>query len=704
MNNLEETYDAIVIGAGHAGCEAALALARMGIETIIFTVSMDSVAMMPCNPNIGGSSKGHLVREVDALGGEMGKNIDKTYIQSKMLNRSKGPAVHSLRAQADKTEYTKQMRITMQNTDHLTLRQAEVAEIIVEECVNCKNDNKEKLIIDNNKLLNDKNKDILNIDNVGNVDNDNNETDVEYNNINNNLTTDKFNNNNIDNIGKNKIQKIVRGVRTKSGATYYAKAVIICTGVYLNARCIYGDVVNHTGPNGLSAATFLSDSLIESGIPVRRFKTGTPARIDKRSIDFSKMEEQFGDDEITPFSFTNREEDIKRDQISCYLTYTNEKTHDIIRANIDRSPLFSGAIEGTGPRYCPSIEDKVMKFADKNRHQVFIEPEGEFTNEMYIGGMSSSLPEDVQYAMYRSVPGLENAKIVRNAYAIEYDCISALMLKHTLEFKDVEGLYSAGQMNGSSGYEEAGAQGIMAGINAARKIQGKSEIILDRSQGYIGVLIDDLVTKETKEPYRMMTSRAEYRLLLRQDNADLRLTDIGHEIGLISDERYEKFCGKRDLINSEIERLSETMVGGNKKIQEFLESKNSTPLKTAVSLADLIKRPELDYESIAEIDMERNTVINNEFYRNNISKDVINQINIEIKYKGYIERQRLQVDHFKKLECKRIPENIDYNDVKNLRKEARQKLNDIRPENIGQASRISGVSPADISVLLIYLG
>lgn len=704
MNNLEETYDAIVIGAGHAGCEAALALARMGIETIIFTVSMDSVAMMPCNPNIGGSSKGHLVREIDALGGEMGKNIDKTYIQSKMLNRSKGPAVHSLRAQADKTEYTKQMRITMQNTDHLTLRQAEVAEIIVEECVNCKNDNKEKLIIDNNKLLNDKNKDILNIDNVGNVDNDNNETDVEYNNINNNLTTDKFNNNNIDNIGKNKIQKIVRGVRTKSGATYYAKAVIICTGVYLNARCIYGDVVNHTGPNGLSAATFLSDSLIESGIPVRRFKTGTPARIDKRSIDFSKMEEQFGDDEITPFSFTNREEDIKRDQISCYLTYTNEKTHDIIRANIDRSPLFSGAIEGTGPRYCPSIEDKVMKFADKNRHQVFIEPEGEFTNEMYIGGMSSSLPEDVQYAMYRSVPGLENAKIVRNAYAIEYDCISALMLKHTLEFKDVEGLYSAGQMNGSSGYEEAGAQGIMAGINAARKIQGKSEIILDRSQGYIGVLIDDLVTKETKEPYRMMTSRAEYRLLLRQDNADLRLTDIGHEIGLISDERYEKFCGKRDLINSEIERLSETMVGGNKKIQEFLESKNSTPLKTAVSLADLIKRPELDYESIAEIDMERNTVINNEFYRNNISKDVINQINIEIKYKGYIERQRLQVDHFKKLEGKRIPENIDYNDVKNLRKEARQKLNDIRPENIGQASRISGVSPADISVLLIYLG
>lgn len=655
MNNLEETYDAIVIGAGHAGCEAALALARMEIETIIFTVSMDSVAMMPCNPNIGGSSKGHLVREIDALGGEMGKNIDKTYIQSKMLNKSKGPAVHSLRAQADKVEYTKQMRITMQNTDHLTLRQAEVAEIIVEECVN-----------------------------------------------NENLTTDKIDNNS-ENIGNNK-RKVVRGVRTKSGATYYAKAVVICTGVYLNARCIYGDVVNHTGPNGLSAATFLSDSLEKSGIPVRRFKTGTPARIDKRSIDFSKMEEQFGDEDITPFSFTNNAEDIKREQISCWLTYTNEKTHDIIRANIDRSPLFSGAIEGTGPRYCPSIEDKVMKFVDKNRHQVFIEPEGEFTNEMYIGGMSSSLPEDVQYAMYRSVPGLENAKIVRNAYAIEYDCINALMLKHTLEFKDIDGLYSAGQMNGSSGYEEAGAQGIMAGINAARKIQGKKEVVLDRSQGYIGVLIDDLVTKETKEPYRMMTSRAEYRLLLRQDNADLRLTDIGHDIGLISDERYEKFCGKRNLINSEVKRLSETMVGGNKRIQEFLESKNSTSLKTAVSLADLIKRPELDYDSIAEIDSDRESVKSTELYENNISKDVINQINIEIKYEGYISRQRSQVDHFKKLEGKRIPDNIDYDDVKNLRKEARQKLNDIRPENFGQASRISGVSPADISVLLIYLG
>ena len=661
-NNLEETYDAVVIGAGHAGCEAALALARMGIETIIFTVSMDSVAMMPCNPNIGGSSKGHLVREIDALGGEMGKNIDKTYIQSKMLNRSKGPAVHSLRAQADKVEYTKQMRMTMQKTEHLTLRQAEVVEIIVE--------------------------------NIGVSEN-------EYVQANNELSTD----NNLSAVKNNSStgKKIVRGVRTKSGATYYAKAVIICTGVYLNARCIYGDVVNHTGPNGLSAATFLSDSLEKSGIPVRRFKTGTPARIDKRSIDFSKMEEQFGDEDITPFSFTNRAEDIKRDQISCWLTYTNETTHEIIRNNIDRSPLFSGAIEGTGPRYCPSIEDKVMKFADKNRHQVFIEPEGEFTNEMYIGGMSSSLPEDVQYAMYRSVPGLENAKIVRNAYAIEYDCISALMLNHTLEFKDIDGLYSAGQMNGSSGYEEAGAQGLMAGINAARKIQGKEEIVLDRSQAYIGVLIDDLVTKETREPYRMMTSRAEYRLLLRQDNADLRVTDLGHEIGLISDERYEKFCSKRKLINNEINRLSETMVGANKKIQHFLEEHNSTTLKTAASLADLIKRPELDYICVEEIDNERALIKEEAFYKENISKEVIDQINIEIKYDGYIKRQRMQVDHFKKLEGKRIPKDINYDDVKNLRKEARQKLNEIRPENIGQASRISGVSPADISVLLIYL-
>lgn len=635
MNTIEETYDAIVVGAGHAGCEAALALARMGQETIIFTVSMDSVAMMPCNPNVGGSSKGHLVREIDALGGEMGKNIDLTYIQSKMLNWSKGPAVHSLRAQADKAEYTRRMRMTMENTDHLTLRQAEVAELIFE--------------------------------------------DTDF--------------------------KKIKGVRTKSGASYYAKCVVLCTGVYLNARCIYGDVVNHTGPNGLSAATYLSDSMTDAGIPLRRFKTGTPARIDKRSIDFSKMEEQFGDEKIVPFSFTNTEEDIKRDQISCWLTYTNEQTHQIIRDNIDRSPLFSGAIEGTGPRYCPSIEDKVMKFADKDRHQVFVEPEGEFTNEMYIGGMSSSLPEDVQYAMYRSVPGLEHAKIVRNAYAIEYDCISALLLKPSLEFKEVEGLFSAGQMNGSSGYEEAAAQGLMAGINAARKLQGKEPVVLDRSQAYIGVLIDDLVTKETKEPYRMMTSRAEYRLLLRQDNADLRLTDIGHEIGLISEERYARFCKKRELINQEVQRLNETMVGANKTIQNFLETHGSTTLKTAASLADLIKRPELSYEQIAPIDEERDSVYEKDAaaWNGPFASEIMEQINIELKYDGYIKRQKSQVEHFVKLEKKRIPQDIDYEDVHNLRKEARQKLNEVRPENIGQASRISGVSPADISVLMIYL-
>ncbi len=634
MNTIQEKYDAIVVGAGHAGCEAALALARLGFETIIFTVSMDSVAMMPCNPNIGGSSKGHLVREVDALGGEMGKNIDKTYIQSKMLNQSKGPAVHSLRAQADKAEYTRQMRMTMENTEHLTLRQAEVSEIMTE--------------TENGRLA-------------------------------------------------------VKGVKTRSGAAYYAKVVILCTGVYLKARCIYGDVVNHTGPNGLSAANDLSDSLVKNGIPLRRFKTGTPARIDKRSIDFSKMEEQKGDETIVPFSFTNREEDIKREQISCWLTYTNEETHTIIRNNIDRSPLFSGAIEGTGPRYCPSIEDKVMKFADKDRHQVFVEPEGEFTNEMYIGGMSSSLPEDVQYAMYRSVPGLENARIVRNAYAIEYDCISALLLKPSLEFKEVEGLFSAGQMNGSSGYEEAAAQGLMAGINGARKLQGKEAVVLDRSQAYIGVLIDDLVTKETKEPYRMMTSRAEYRLLLRQDNADLRLTEIGYEIGLIDEERYSKFCKKRELIEREISRLNETMVGANSKVQEFLEENGSTTLKTAASLADLIKRPELSYEQIAPLDSERQMLYETPFYQEAITKEVIEQINIELKYDGYIRRQKSQVEHFKKLEKKKIPDDIDYEQIHNLRKEARQKLNAIRPENIGQASRISGVSPADISVLLIYL-
>ena len=632
VKSVVEEYDVVVVGAGHAGCEAALAAARMGMNTILFTISMDSVAMMPCNPNVGGSSKGHLVREIDALGGEMGKNIDKTYIQSKMLNVSKGPAVHSLRAQADKVEYTKQMRLTLQNEENLTLRQAEVSELLYE------------------------------------VDLD---------------ESDNF-------------QKIIKGVRTFSGAVYYAKAVILCTGTYLKARCIYGDVVNYTGPNGLMAANHLSDSMKDAGIFIRRFKTGTPARLDKKTIDFSKMVEQKGDEHIVPFSFTNREEDIKRDQISCWLTYTNEKTHEIIKANIDRSPLFSGFIEGTGPRYCPSIEDKVMKFPDKNKHQLFIEPEGEFTNEMYMGGMSSSLPEDVQYAMIRTVAGLENVKIVRNAYAIEYDCINAVNVKANLEFKEIDGLFSAGQINGSSGYEEAAAQGIMAGINAARKLQGKDAVILDRSQAYIGVLIDDLVTKETQEPYRMMTSRAEYRLLLRQDNADLRLTDIGHEIGLIDDERYVAFCDKRDKINNEIARLNETMVGGNKKVQSFLEKYESTPLKTAVSLAELIRRPELDYDKIAEIDEERDKV-------GELSQDIVEQINIDIKYEGYIIRQKQQVEQFKKMEKKLIPEDINYDDVSNLRKEARQKLSAIRPASIGQASRISGVSPADISVLLIYI-
>lgn len=623
---IEEEYDIAVVGAGHAGCEAALAAARMGLDTILFTISMDSVAMMPCNPNIGGSSKGHLVREIDALGGEMGKNIDKTYIQSKMLNVSKGPAVHSLRAQADKAEYTKQMRLTLQNTDNLTLRQAEVAELLYEK-------------------------------------------------------DDKMR---------------VCGVRTFSGATYKCRAVILATGTYLKARCIYGDVVNHTGPNGLMAANHLSDSMADAGIEIRRFKTGTPARLDKKTIDFSKMEEQKGDENIVPFSFTNKPEDIAREQISCWLTYTNPETHRIIKDNIDRSPLFSGFIEGTGPRYCPSIEDKVMKFPDKDRHQLFIEPEGEFTNEMYMGGMSSSLPEDVQYAMIRTVAGLENVKIIRNAYAIEYDCINAINLKANLEFKEIDGLFSAGQINGSSGYEEAAAQGLMAGINAARKLQGKEAVILDRSQGYIGVLIDDLVTKETFEPYRMMTSRAEYRLLLRQDNADLRLTDIGREAGLIDDERYAAFCRKRQLINDEIERVNNVMVGAGKRTQAFLEKHNSALLKTAVSLGELIRRPELSYELVSELDDERDTGLI-------CDPEVIEQINISIKYDGYIARQMQQVEQFKKLERKLIPDDINYDDVDNLRKEARQKLASIRPASIGQASRISGVSPADVSVLLVYL-
>ena len=620
-NYLEENYDVVVVGAGHAGCEAALACARLGLETIMFTVSVESIAMMPCNPNIGGSSKGHLVRELDALGGEMGKNIDKTFIQSKMLNSSKGPAVHSLRAQADKSEYSRQMRRTIENTEHLIVRQAEVADILTDD---------------------DKN---------------------------------------------------VTGVKTYSGAVYHCRAVVLCTGTYLKARCIYGDVSSYTGPNGLQAANHLTDALKRLGIEVRRFKTGTPARVDKRSIDFSKMEEQFGDKHIVPFSFTTNPDDIQKEQVSCYLTYTNEKTHKIIRDNLDRSPLYSGKIEGTGPRYCPSIEDKVVRFADKDRHQVFVEPEGNYTNEMYLGGMSSSLPEDVQYAMYRTVPGLENVKIVRNAYAIEYDCINAVELKSSLEFKNVHGLFSGGQINGSSGYEEAAVQGLIAGINATMKLLGREPLILDRSEAYIGVLIDDLVTKESHEPYRMMTSRAEYRLLLRQDNADLRLSAKGHEIGLISDERMEKVEEKRRAIAEEIKRLSSVMVGGTNEVCDFLARHNSTVLNNGVSLADLIKRPELDYETIAELDKDRKP----------LPWDVIEQVNINIKYQGYIERELRQVEHFKKLEKKLIPDNIDYDEVGSLRLEARQKLKSFRPRSIGQASRISGVSPADITVLLVYL-
>lgn len=620
MKTVEEYYDVIVVGAGHAGCEAALAAARLGCETIIFTVSMNSVALMPCNPNIGGSSKGHLVREIDALGGEMGKNIDKTYIQSKMLNKSKGPAVHSLRAQADKDAYSMTMRYTMQNTDHLTLRQAEVTELMVED-------------------------------------------------------------------GE------IRGVKTFSGAVYHGKTVVLATGTYLKARCLYGEVVNYTGPNGLQAANYLSQSLKDNGIELYRFKTGTPARIDKRSVDFSVMEEQFGDEKIVPFSFTNKEEDIKRDQISCWLTYTNEETHKIIRDNLDRSPLYSGMIEGTGPRYCPSIEDKVVRFADKNRHQLFIEPEGEYTNEMYVGGMSSSLPEDVQYEMYRTVKGLENVKIIRNAYAIEYDCINPNQLKLSLEFKKISGLFSGGQFNGSSGYEEAAAQGLVAGINAAMKCQGREPLILDRSQAYIGVLIDDLVTKENHEPYRMMTSRAEYRLLLRQDNADMRLTEIGYQIGLIDKDRYDKLCTKKSQIAQEMDRLKNTNIGANKKVQDLLMENGSTPLKSASTLAELVKRPELSYEVLEPIDPDRKP----------LDEAVIEQVNINLKYEGYISRQMKQVEQFKKMENKLIPDDIVYEEVHNLRKEAIQKLNDVHPHSIGQASRISGVSPSDISVLLIYI-
>ena len=620
MKNLEQSFDIIVVGAGHAGCEAALASARLGLQTVMFTVSVDSIALMPCNPNVGGSSKGHLVRELDALGGEMGKNIDKTFIQSKMLNQSKGPAVHSLRAQADKQAYSTEMRKTLENTENLTIRQGEVTELLVE---------------DNH----------------------------------------------------------ITGVKTFSGATYHAKAVVLCTGTYLKARCIYGDVSNYTGPNGLQAANYLTDSLKKLGIEMFRFKTGTPARIAGNTIDYSKMEEQFGDKRVVPFSFSTDPESVQIEQKSCWLTYTNEKTHEIIRANLDRSPLYSGMIEGTGPRYCPSIEDKVVRFADKKRHQVFIEPEGLYTNEMYIGGMSSSLPEDVQYEMYHSVPGLEHAKIVKNAYAIEYDCINPRQLYPTLEFKKIKGLFSGGQFIGSSGYEEAAAQGLIAGINAAMEVKGKEQLILDRSEAYIGVLIDDLVTKENHEPYRMMTSRAEYRLLLRQDNADLRLRKKGWEVGLIDDETYHKLQEKERMIHEEIERVEHTTVGGSAEVQSLLESQGSTLLKAGTTIAELIRRPELNYKVLAPIDKERPE----------LPEDVCEQVEINIKYDGYIRRQMKQVEQFKKLEQKKIPEDIDYEDVGSLRIEARQKLEAYRPVSIGQASRISGVSPADISVLLVYL-
>ncbi|HIT91170.1 MAG TPA: tRNA uridine-5-carboxymethylaminomethyl(34) synthesis enzyme MnmG [Candidatus Merdenecus merdavium] len=620
INSINESYDIVVIGAGHAGCEAALAAARMGLSTILFTISIESIAMMPCNPNIGGSSKGHLVREIDALGGEMGKNIDHTFIQSKMLNQSKGPAVHSLRAQADKEEYSRRMRQVLYKQDRLTVRQGEVVEVLAKD-------------------------------------------------------------------------GIITGVKTYSGATYHCKAVVLCTGTYLKSRCLYGDVIQKTGPNGLQSANYLSESLKSLGIELHRFKTGTPARIDKNSIDFSQLEEQYGDEVVVPFSFSTDPEDVQIDQVSCWLTYTNEHTHDIIRENLHRSPMYSGVIEGTGARYCPSIEDKVVKFSDRNRHQVFIEPEGLYTNEMYIAGMSSSMPEDVQYEMYRSVKGLEHAKIIRNAYAIEYDCINPSQLDPTLQFQSVKGLFSGGQFNGSSGYEEAAGQGLIAGINAALYVQGKELLILDRSEAYIGVLIDDLVTKENMEPYRMMTSRAEYRLILRQDNADLRLTKKGYQVGLVTEDVYNKVKEKEKLVEQEIQRVEQYHIGATKEVQDLLIKHGSTPLKTGTTLAELIRRPELNYDILQDIDKDRPK----------LSSGVREQVNINIKYEGYIKRQLKQVEQFKKLEEKKIPEDLNYDEVGSLRIEAKQKLKMFKPISIGQASRISGVSPADISVLLIYL-
>ena len=639
-STIREKVDICVVGAGHAGCEAALACARLGFNTVIFTISVDSIALMPCNPNIGGSSKGHLVREIDALGGEMGKNIDKTFIQSKMLNVSKGPAVHSLRAQADKQMYSLEMRKVLESTDNLTIKQAEVTDILTVE-------------------------DMKHIDDMNEI--------IPY--------------------ERDMSNQEIAGVRINTGAIYECRAVILCTGTYLNARCLCGESITYTGPNGLMAATSLTSSLLNHGIKTRRFKTGTPARMDGRSIDYSKMEEQFGDEKIVPFSFSTNPDDIQKDQVSCFLTYTNEETHKIIRENLDRSPIYAGIIEGTGPRYCPSIEDKVVKFADKERHQVFLEPEGLFTNEMYVGGMSSSLPEDVQLKMYRTVPGMENCKIVKHAYAIEYDCIDANILNLSLMFKNIKGLFAGGQFNGSSGYEEAAAQGLMAGINASRLLQGKEPVIIDRSEGYIGVLIDDLVTKESREPYRMMTSRAEYRLLLRQDNADLRLRDIGFEIGLITEVQRDELEKKRCMIKSEIQRYKNTSVGANNRIQSFLLEHNSTPLKSGSTLAELLARPELNIVMLTEIDDDRPS----------FPDDVLKQVEIEIKYEGYIKRQISQVEAFKKMEGKKLPDDIDYDDVGSLRLEARAKLKALRPSSVGQASRISGVSPADISVLLVYL-